>query len=320
MQRRRAFTLIELLVVIAIIAILVALLLPAVQQAREAARRSQCKNNIKQIGLALHNYHDVNLTFPPGLVQANDVNEHCWAWGTMLLPYVEQSALYQAMDPGNNSVSDVIASDLSLLQTHLPVYRCPSEVSLELNDRIRFGKNDGSGNIQLGTSNYGACVGYSTSAFWNSNYNDNGGGGFFANSKVRMRDITDGSSNSIAVGEATGKVPGTNTLNAGRVWAAANFSRTNFSSWSTTPNINTPFKVSGWFAVLSSTHPVLPTNGVANTQFNRFWSFSSYHTGGAQFLLFDGSVRFISENVDHSPNGTMANLSRIADSNVVGEF
>src|SRR6188472_548040 len=100
---RRGFTLIELLVVIAIIAILIALLLPAVQQAREAARRSQCKNNLKQLGLALHNYHDTSNTLPPGWIAVptmsgnTNASAPCWGWGTMILPGLDQAPLYSSM-------------------------------------------------------------------------------------------------------------------------------------------------------------------------------------------------------------------------------
>ena len=126
---RRGFTLIELLVVIAIIAILIALLLPAVQQAREAARRSVCQNNLKQIGLALHNYHDVHRTFPPGWigVESGVVNfegESGFGWGAFILPYVDQAPLYQSFDFDESMVH---AMNLSKLKQTLSVYLCPSD-------------------------------------------------------------------------------------------------------------------------------------------------------------------------------------------------
>ena len=111
----KAFTLIELLVVIAIIGVLIALLLPAVQQAREAARRTQCRNNLKQIGLAYHNYHDTFNTFPPGIVSRipNNITSSeagCWAWGTYILPMVDQAGLYNALNTGGQYPEAVAAT------------------------------------------------------------------------------------------------------------------------------------------------------------------------------------------------------------------
>ncbi|MDQ3331057.1 MAG: DUF1559 domain-containing protein, partial [Planctomycetota bacterium] len=135
-RRRLGFTLIELLVVIAIIAVLIALLLPAVQQAREAARRSQCLNNLKQIGLALHNYHDTHLAFPPGWIGADQVTGahdvegmNGFGWGTMVLPYVEQNNLYQQFRFPLSIVDDVVGppTNKSLLATKIPVFECPSD-------------------------------------------------------------------------------------------------------------------------------------------------------------------------------------------------
>ena len=143
---RRGFTLIELLVVIAIIAILIALLLPAVQQAREAARRTQCKNNLKQIGLALHNYHDTFLMFPhaiffyPTPAGNAAANIPAWAWSAMILPQIEQTNLYNTLNLGPvpfQTAANTPAT-LNLLQTPLAAFRCPTDVTPPLNSDRSF--------------------------------------------------------------------------------------------------------------------------------------------------------------------------------------
>ena len=138
-RRRLGFTLIELLVVIAIIAILIALLLPAVQQAREAARRTQCKNNLKQIGLAMHNYHDVYTTFPPGhmfdtTIPGGNANSfqhpEMWAWGAFILPFVDQAPLFNQLNVSQRRLTDLLAEGpdvAALIQIPLSVYHCPSD-------------------------------------------------------------------------------------------------------------------------------------------------------------------------------------------------
>jgi prepilin-type N-terminal cleavage/methylation domain-containing protein len=123
----RGFTLIELLVVIAVIAVLIALLLPAVQQAREAARRSQCKNNLKQLALALHNYHDVHNSLPPGWIEDPAITgqeDGIWAWSAFLLPMLEQTALHQQLNVGNAKVAQVYDANRTELQTGPGVFRC----------------------------------------------------------------------------------------------------------------------------------------------------------------------------------------------------
>lgn len=149
---RRGFTLIELLVVIAIIAVLVSLLLPAVQQAREAARRTQCKNNLKQLGLALHNYHDTFNVFPPAWVTgqqfnstgtvasnpgpAGPVEATIWSWGAMILPQLEQSALFNLVQPGTRRIDQNLAlggANATALTTPLPASFCPSDTGPSLN-------------------------------------------------------------------------------------------------------------------------------------------------------------------------------------------
>lgn len=174
---RKGFTLIELLVVIAIIAILIALLLPAVQQAREAARRTQCRNSLKQIGLALHNYHDVFNVFPPGWVtqyyQVATGEPTIWSWGAFLLPYLDQAPLYNTVSPGTRRIDENLAlggANAQALVTPLPVFRCASDVGPALNtfdgslganagqqtDFATYNRyvTNGSTNVAIATSNY----------------------------------------------------------------------------------------------------------------------------------------------------------------------
>tara|TARA_R110002111_G_scaffold247140_3_gene310088 strand:- start:15751 stop:16656 length:906 start_codon:yes stop_codon:yes gene_type:complete len=292
--KRPGFTLIELLVVIAIIAILIALLLPAVQQAREAARRSTCKNNVKQFGLALHNYHETHGLFPPGWIQpstastcqASGAGTGClpgWGWGTLMLPFLDQANLYNGLDVKSSRLV-VTPSDES--KTTLPLFRCPSDSGSKLN-------SDRGGHA---TSNYKAVYGTrgNNNAVSSSPHNSAGGNGsFWSNSDTRLRDIKDGSSNTVLMGEtARGRV-GSNTYNGG-VWVGYYDNGKTASVVWTTEN-----------------HPTALINGTSP------WAFSSSHTGGAHFLLGDGGVRFLSENIDGT---TYENLGNISDGNVVGEF
>ena len=211
-MNRSAFTLIELLVVIAIIAILIALLLPAVQQAREAARRTQCRNNLKQIGISLHNYHDAHKTFPPGFIQAdlsNPATELGLAWGAFLLPYLDQSPLYNRY----NMVAPVAS------KAQLPAFQCPSDGHAEGEVRDTGPHYVGTGEGYAARSSYVACNGGECTP-GNCHYNQFNGTGdsrefllgqdidilagngvFWGNSRLRFRDITDGSSQTFAVGE-----------------------------------------------------------------------------------------------------------------------
>lgn len=274
-QNRRGFTLIELLVVIAIIAILIALLLPAVQQAREAARRSTCKNNVKQIGLALHNYHETYNMFPSAWFRSASV-ERGWGWGVAILPAMDQNPLFEKL---NTSTTLIPTAGNADTQTVLPAYRCPSDTGPAIN------ANRGN----HGTSSYFGIWGAAADA----NVTVGSGNGLFsASSSVRMRDITDGSSNTVGVGErAYGKV-GSVTYN-GAIWAGM------YDSGRHAANMR----------AVNATDKRINGSDV--------WATSSQHTGGAHFLLMDGSVRFLSENIDGQ---TLEDLAQRNDGNVLGSF
>ena len=312
---RRAFTLIELLVVIAIIAILVALLLPAVQQAREAARRSSCKNNLKQIGLALHNYHDIHRVFPAASYEnefwgGDDTRFSSFSWGTMLLPQLEQAPLFDILSPGNpDPLWRTVAADddrLEAMEKGYSAFRCPSDHGPQVNDERSINDGTGSSNGKpLATSNY---VGVNHT----SNINRTSANGLFVSAsnaesnkvrRRRMRDITDGTSNTLAVGERAYE------LNGYKTRAAVVFGH----------NGNDGASNNGFAGVLGSGYATINTASTAGER-----GFSSLHTGGAQFVLADGSVRFISENIDHRVQGavdsTFEYLIAVQDGKVVGEF
>lgn len=349
---RGGFTLIELLVVIAIIAILIALLLPAVQQAREAARRTQCRNHLKQLGLAWHNYHDVFNTFPPGYVAdivptstgtlaTSEVG--LWTWGTLILPYMDQAPMYNALSPGPVKLQTAAgsATGLALLQTPLAAFRCPSDIGPNLNtfDSTQSGNEntspvdaysrfitDGSNKIAIATSNYVAVANAgdsTTPAAFAGQYGPPLGVAFM-NSKVGVRDITDGTSNTFCIGERAWKfndlLAGAGTIYGISASPVANINQS--SSW----NIK-----SAGTNVLGITYD--GPNWSANNRPHSARAFSSPHEGGIFFLMSDGAVRFISENIDQrkgtvSTAGYPADIvtstyGRLAcrnDGNVIGEF
>ena len=292
---RRAFTLIELLVVIAIIAILIALLLPAVQQAREAARRTQCRNNLKQLGLALHNYHDAFLTFPPGTVSVNPsqtvsicgasatstgvdvLGEAAGAaggqgssWIVHILPYLDQGNMYTQWD-----FDQTVLANRAVAERNVPMFYCPSRRSEVRDPAIMFQ------NWQSGGNDYGGCIG-GCNGFHNCGNRETwtaaGGrrpgsdckGVFRVNSRTRFRDITDGSTNTLMTGEVQRLNGGTSLTTSNDGWAIGGPS-TLFSSCSDQcQGINSNF----------------------------FEEPGSAHTGGALFGMADGSVHFLSENMD----------------------
>ncbi len=291
----RGFTLIELLVVIAIIGVLVALLLPAVQQAREAARRTQCKNNLKQIGLALHNYHDQVASFPPGTLFGDDD----YGWGAFILPNLDQGNLYNQLDftatHGSLWVSNVeVKRSLYLIpgvnDKLLPVFLCPTNSMSLTHSPIRAtGGADMSprnpASTQIGgfaRSDYKGCLG-------------SGGGsitgmlGKIKNTRMptRIRDVLDGTSNTIFVGEAYTKFE--RAING-----PTHPNVIDFGLW-----IGTNSQHQNVVAETSIAH--IPNGGkeLADTVLNQFDDcFASQHVGGVQFVFADGSVRFISDNVN----------------------
>ncbi|WP_417391836.1 DUF1559 domain-containing protein [Gimesia sp.] len=312
---QRGFTLIELLVVIAIIAILIALLLPAVQQAREAARRSTCKNNLKQIGLALHNYHETHRVFPPGFIDNEldfsgsktadpSANNNGMGWGGFILPFMDQAPLYNQLSSQTNQFGEhwsVSASELA--KTVLPAYICPSDPMGGVNtDKSSFGK-----------SNYLGSHG--TAAATTSN------GILYGNSATRIRDITDGTSNTVLVSERTTQNDGADATNCGGTtpcnWQGGLWIGPRYTSSTSTwhPGV-LHYDVTN-FGGGNATYLI---NGSAAT-WGDDWCASSSHVGGVHMLFTDGRVRFVSENM--SAGGSNTTYHKLVTRNggeVVGEF
>jgi len=282
-DRPRAFTLIELLVVIAIMAVLIALLLPAVQSAREAARRAQCVNKLKQIGLALHNYHDAVGTFPMGyaargkFVDGQTDTAPGWAWATMILPQLEQGPIYNAVNFAR-SVEAPQSSTVALAA--LRVFVCPSDIATS-----PFAVLDGGGNslAMMAPSSYAASVGNDATDSTTGLNNDGlGNGVMFRNSAVRLADITDGSSQTILVGERA-------WANSQGAWAGV------VANGTTRRGPKNPCPSTGALYYPAATL-VQAHGNVLNTDTDPdggLDDFSSLHPGGANFAFADGSVRFL---------------------------
>lgn len=325
-QSRRGFTLIELLVVIAIIAVLIALLLPAVQQAREAARRTQCKNHLKQLGLAIHNYHDTHIVFPYGhkspenatTIHSRDV------WFHRILPYIDQSPLYNAYEADTtNYVHQMVSGTAgALAATKISMLSCPSDPSSPgvgaCGNTVGFqGNYIVSGG--LGQTHAVDINGVITVTNLNMPVADPGGL-FGTNSKFGIRDCVDGTSNTLLASESI--IRGNPTVavwgEAGGYWGGAPHGSFCFSA-AETPNTSVPDRV---YTCKAATFPGAPrsapcesgnTLGLAG----RYNFARSYHAGGVHVVMADGAVRFVTDNIDRQ---TWMRLGKRNDGQVTSDF
>jgi len=329
-MRRRGFTLIELLVVIAIIAILMALLLPAVQQAREAARRTQCKNNLHQIGLALHNYHDSFSVFPPSslslgidgseLQQPKNPKYRNVNGLVMLLPYLDQSPLYNQWsmnDAGSWSYVYGLYSpgdmqgdpnvNAPIAKTKLKVFTCPSDNGPDKYEGINQYYSISSTQAGGYKTSYDFSVHYAEyyyNHYWQYLWKQSAGRQstpmFGADSDTRMRDVSDGTSNTVAFYEQL-------------------FDKYNgvTGAWAYRCHVNIGID-GAWYGInrwdyYNGIYGYVPVPG----KLGQWATPGSLHAGGCQVLLADGSVRFLSQNTD---NQLLNRLHKMADGQIIGEW
>ena len=308
-DRKRGFTLIELLVVIAIIAILMALLLPAVQQAREAARCTQCRNNLKQIGLAFHNYYDTHQVFPPGALAMNNAGVPYapietgsdpaktavtggWGWGVYILPQLEQIGLYDKLNPFGNNFP---AAPIDYGKSTLPQFSCPSDDAPRILSNVDMGGTITPAN-GYATASYAAVFGSDDVRYALRPPADRVGM-FFYNSATTLSQIADGTSNTLAIGERYWDGVQTDSADLkrrGALWIGKPPSSNKYCTMLRT-NDSTAFCIRG-------------TNASAA---------DSRHVGGVFFLLADGTVRFLGENMDVA---TYRRLGQVADNQSVAGF
>ena len=328
----RAFTLIELLVVIAIIAVLIALLLPAVQQAREAARRTQCKNNLKQLGLAMHNYHDAQRIFPsnrmgangaPNAGQAVNFGNPCFStlgWTFHLLPYFDQAPLYNSVNTSYCDASQM-AGSASLVGPNTPTAMtnarmtvlnallCPSNPQPNIVNNIAVKDDSWSeGGVNAARTDYVGNMGWSNPGHrdcpfanfggeeWTMDWDigtlpiQNANGVFGFQGSINIAGITDGTSNTMMIIESM--------------------------HWTDKNNKASVQNDAAWMGAFAIHSMKMPINTQPNGDF-RCDQWSSNHVGGAHGLLCDGSVRFVSENIDWQVRKAIATRAR---NEIVGDF
>ncbi len=338
-QIRTGFTLIELLVVIAIIAVLIALLLPAVQQAREAARRTQCKNNLKQIGLALHNYLDAFTVFPPSYC-IGDSTGGTWSIHARILPYMDQASAFAKADL---TIGYGVApnSTNGITEMRVPGYACPSETKATL--RVSTSTPPGANHFPTTYAFNGGTWLFFTAAPTLAGGGTPGDGAFAPNSKFSARDFTDGMSNSLCFSEVkaytpngggvaipagtapptsrdlTSYITGTISTTGHTEWVDGKIHETGFTA-TFTPNTKTIIVASSGstpavegdlisFKERSAGSLTSPTFAAVTAR--------SYHTGIVNTLLMDGSTRSVSENIDIF---VWRNLGTRAGGEIIGEF
>jgi prepilin-type N-terminal cleavage/methylation domain-containing protein len=306
-SRRSAFTLIELLVVIAIIAILIGLLLPAVQKIREAANRMKCTNNLKQIGLALHNYHDANGSFPPGhrLTYTGSAQVYYTNWAILLLPYIEQENLFRQY---NDNLTNIDPANKFVREQFVPTYTCPSDVNANRLLVPETGANNGSNNgISYRTGSYRGMSGVSATGFdqWagypsevivnmaqgpglrgllHTDWSPGGPG------LETFASITDGTSNTIVVGERSTRTH----ISRGTFWADS------FNLY----NLSGAYNQSA--ALLNDYDACLK---IASDQAQCKYGWGSFHPSTINFLYGDGGVRGVRTTIDMKLFTYMATIS-----------
>ncbi len=329
---RAGFTLIELLVVIAIIAILIALLLPAVQQAREAARRTQCKNNLKQLGLAVHNYHDQYEMFPIG---SSGMGSRGANWLARILPFIDQGPAYNTLSFnssfwGHSSLQPVLST------LKVPGYVCPSSPFGYGSPNATIMQYAGGSMIMDYVGIAGAYPDPAASPRTATvcTAGPVQGGYFCENGSMvgfrgkRLRDFTDGSSNSMMIGEQSGQVNGTehssNALGGWYGMVGNTVTRNDGGTvWDGSMPLSALASSSGYTGGITTVrHPInsywlsgAPSS--ANSPYEVNYILNSFHQGGIQALFADGSVRFLSENMDMT---TLLRISSISDGAVTGEY
>jgi prepilin-type N-terminal cleavage/methylation domain-containing protein/prepilin-type processing-associated H-X9-DG protein len=300
-HRNRAFTLIELLVVIAIVAVLIALLLPAVQSAREAARRAKCVNNLKQLGIALHNYHDTVGTFPPGYLSVMDPvtfdnDGPGWGWASFSLNQLEQAPVYHSI---NLVLGIEFPANQTARLTVIDGFLCPSDAwrqdTFTVVDASTTSTTPGKPICDVASSNYMGSVGtgdvsslypYIIDSDNAPPGRDNGNGLFFRNHSIKIAQITDGTSQTFAVGERS------QNLSRGTWTGAVTNAAVPLVALQAESGLDPE---GGGALVLSHTgegHGPNSPSGIAHG--DQYWSL---HPGGANFLFIDGSVRFVKELV-----------------------
>ena len=335
----RGFTLVELLVVIAIIGVLIALLLPAVQQAREAARRMSCQSNLKQIGIALHNYHNVYGRFPAGAIATARPDPYVGRtganWRISLLPYIEYMTVYSQLDFRNGSFwAHTSNIPVGLREARVPTYHCPSSAFGMTNRRDiqSSGLTVGSEERDAQVVDYVGVVGGYPDPAGRTNVCTGSssliGGAFCENGMMRtlrgtgLQDCTDGSSNTIIIAEQSGQVNGieisSNTLGGWHGWVFNNGPHYTLETDITTYSGGSMY--AGGTTTIRHAPNSFWTSGApsnANLTYRPNTIVNSYHPGGIQTVYADGSAHFLSETIQLE---TLKMLAVRDDGLVVGEY